>query len=266
VFCVSALRFSHNLLTHFGSIDMTQPPTLFDRIDQAAKLSRQLTGKAAARTVCDAFVAERVADIKALRQDSVSLARYARLVAPTLRVKPAALLAAVRRAGLSGNARDAECSTPAAAGKAETTTPPPAESATPPQPKDRQTASTQDAPPQPAKVLSLPPWADGSDRAPDEAEADYALRKHLEGPPSAGTKAIGESPAERAEALLKSGKLDFGAGGPTESDRKTIMTLIERVGANAVERRIEIERKALPPGGKLYPSKLRTCMTGGADA
>ena len=243
-----------------------QPTTLFDRIDQAAKLSRQLTGRAAARTVCDAFVAERAADIKALKEDRTALARYARLVAPPLKVKPAALLAAVRRAGLSGDAKGAEPSTPAAAGKAETATPQPAESATPQQPKDRQTASTQDAPPRPAKVLSLPPWADGSDRAPDESEADYALRKHLEGPPSAATKAIGESPAERAEALLKSGKLDFGGGGPTEGDRKILTALIERFGANTVERRIETERKALPPGDKLYPSKLRARMTGDSHA
>ena len=243
-----------------------QPTTLFDRIDQAAKLSRQLTGRAAARTVCDAFVAERAADIKALKEDRTALARYARLVAPPLKVKPAALLAALRRAGLSGDAKGAEPSTPAAAGKAETATPQPAESATPHQPKDRQTASTQDAPPRPAKVLSLPPWADGSDRDPDESEADYALRKHLEGPPSAATKVIGESPAERADSLLKSGKLDFGAAGATGSDRSLVLALIERFGANTVEQRIDTLRKALPPGGKLYPSTVRERMTGGGHA
>ena len=58
--------------------------------------------------------------------------------------------------------------------------------------------------------------------------AESILRKHLEGPPNAGIKAIGESPAERADALLKNGKLDFGVGSPTESDRKVIITLIER--------------------------------------
>ena len=53
--------------------------------------------------------------------------------------------------------------------------------------------------------------------------------------------------------------------GPTESDRKTLITLIERFGANAVERRIDIERKA-SPGDKLYPSTLRARMTGASHA
>ncbi|SBP87507.1 hypothetical protein [Thiomonas delicata] len=40
--------------------------------------------------------------------------------------------------------------------------------------------------------LELPPWADGSDRLPEESEADYILRKNLEGPPEARRKFIGE--------------------------------------------------------------------------
>ena len=106
------------------------------------------------------------------------------------------------------------------------------------------------------------PWADGSDKRADESDEDYRLRKVAEGPPSAGAKAIGESPAERADVLLKSGKLGFGASGVTEGDRKIIIALIERHGANAVERRIAIETQALPPGAKLYPSKLRDLMSG----
>ena len=67
------------------------------------------------------------------------------------------------------------------------------------------------------------------------------------------------------QLLLKSGKLGFGASGVTESDRKIIIALIERFGANAVERRIDIERKA-SSGDKLYPSKLRARMTGESHA
>lgn len=234
---------------------MTQSSTLFDRIDQAAKLSRQLAGKAAARTVCDAFVTERLADIKALHRSGVPLARYARLVAPTLGVRPAALLEAVRRAGLTA-AVSSQRST--AEAKTPPKTPPTAQS-----PAGKPSVpSVPSQAPSGVPGLELPSWADGSDKRADESEADYILRKHLEGPPAAGVKAIGESPAERADALLKSGKLAFGADGPTESDRKTLIALIERFGANVVKLRIETERAALPPGGKLYPSTLRTRMTG----
>jgi hypothetical protein len=233
--------------------------TLFDRLDAAAKLSRQLSGKAAARTVCEAFVSERLADLQSLQRSGVPLARYARLIAPRLGVRPAALLDAVRRAGLPAAA-------PSPHSTAEAKTPPAA-----PPPAVRQSASSVPAlapsqAPSGVPGLELPPWADGSDRLPEESEADYILRKHLEGPPAAGIKAIGESPAERADALLKSGKLAFGADGPAESDRKTLIALIERFGTNAVERRIDTERKTLPPGGKLYPSTLRTRMTGASHA
>lgn len=234
---------------------MTQSSTLFDRIDQAAKLSRQLAGKAAARTICDAFVTERLADIKALHQSGVPLARYARLLAPTLGVRPAALLEAVRRAGLT-----AAVSSPRSTADAKTPPKTPPAAQFPARKPSASSVSSQA--PSDVSGLELPDWADGSDRLPEESEADYVLRKHLEGPPAAGVKAIGESPAERADALLKSGKLAFGADGPTESDRKTLIALIERFGANAVERRIDVERKTLPLGGKLYPSTLRTRMTG----
>ena len=40
--------------------------------------------------------------------------------------------------------------------------------------------------------LELPPWADGSDRLPDESEAQYILRKNLEGDPKERRKFIGE--------------------------------------------------------------------------
>jgi hypothetical protein len=40
--------------------------------------------------------------------------------------------------------------------------------------------------------LELPDWADGSDRMTEESEADYILRKHIEGPPEARRKFIGE--------------------------------------------------------------------------
>ncbi|CUA99757.1 hypothetical protein Ga0061069_11085 [Thiomonas bhubaneswarensis] len=236
--------------------------TLFDRLDAAAKLSRQLSGKAAARTVCEAFVSERLADLQALQRSGVPLARYARLIAPRLGVRPAALLDAVRRAGLSA-AVSAPRST--AEAKSPPAGPPPAAK---PSASSVPSLAPSLAPSQsPSGVpgLELPPWADGSDRLPEESEADYILRKNLEGPPAAGIKAIGESPAERADALLKSGKLAFGADGPTESDRKTLITLIERFGANAVERRIDIERKA-SPGDKLYPSTLRARMTGASHA
>ncbi|OIQ94980.1 hypothetical protein GALL_230830 [mine drainage metagenome] len=173
---------------------MTQSSTIFDRIDQAAKLSRQLTGKAAARTVSDAFVTERIADIKALHQSGVPLARYARLVAPALGVRPSALLAAFGRAGLTSQPTAPHASEVA---KTETTAAPPAPVITA----------------KPRDIHDLPSWADGSDQRDDESDEDYRLRKQLEGPPSAGFNAIGESPDERADVLLKSGKLGFGASG-----------------------------------------------------
>jgi hypothetical protein len=40
--------------------------------------------------------------------------------------------------------------------------------------------------------LTLPSWADGSDRRPDESEEDYIFRKNLEMPPSHRRKFIGE--------------------------------------------------------------------------
>lgn len=40
--------------------------------------------------------------------------------------------------------------------------------------------------------LSLPPWADGSDKLPTESDEDYVLRKNLETPPDHRRKFIGE--------------------------------------------------------------------------
>jgi len=159
---------------------------LFDRLDAAAKLSRQLSGKAAARTVCEAFVSERLADLQALQRSGVPLARYARLIAPRLGVRPAALLDAVRRAGLSAAASSPR-STP------EAKTPPAARP-----PAVRQSASSVSSlalsqAPSGVPGLELPPWADGSDRLPEESEADYLLRKNLETPPDERRKFIGES-------------------------------------------------------------------------
>ena len=40
--------------------------------------------------------------------------------------------------------------------------------------------------------LSLPPWADGSDKLPTESDEDYVLRKNLETPPDHRRRFIGE--------------------------------------------------------------------------
>ncbi len=40
--------------------------------------------------------------------------------------------------------------------------------------------------------LTMPAWADGSDRLPTESDEDYVLRKNLEGPPGDRRKFIGE--------------------------------------------------------------------------
>jgi hypothetical protein len=152
---------------------MTQSSTIFDRIDQAAKLSRQLSGKAAARTVCDAFVAERIADIKKMQQGDMPLARYARLVAPALGVRPAALLDALRRAGFISAVRSST--------KTDTRSAPSAPAPAAPTPPGTR-----------SRISDLPTWADGSDKRADETDADYRLRKQFEGPPEAKRKFIGE--------------------------------------------------------------------------
>ena len=61
----------------------------------------------------------------------------------------------------------------------------------------RSAAPTSTQPPSGAAAagvagLELPEWADGSDRMAEESEADYILRKHIEGPPEARRKFIGE--------------------------------------------------------------------------
>ena len=171
--------------------------TLFDRLDAAAKLSRQLSGKAAARTVCEAFVSERLADLQALQRSGVPLARYARLVAPRLGVRPAALLDAVRRAGLSAAA-------PSPRATAEAKTPPaarlpaakPSASSVPSQPP---APAAPTAPGTRSRIhptlpnVELPDWADWSDQMMGETDADYIFRKALELPPSERRKFIGES-------------------------------------------------------------------------
>ena len=177
----SALRFSPVLEKMMT--EQTNPlNTLFDRIDAAAKLSRQLSGKTAARTVCEAFVSERLADLQTLQRSGVPLARYARLIAPRLGVRPAALLDAVRRAGLS-----AAVSAPRSTAEAKS---PPA--GQPPAAKPS-ASSVPSLAPSGVPGLELPPWADGSDRLPEESEADYILRKNLETPPDERRKFIGES-------------------------------------------------------------------------
>ena len=40
--------------------------------------------------------------------------------------------------------------------------------------------------------LTLPPWADGSDKLPSESDEDYVLRKNLETPPDHRRRFIGE--------------------------------------------------------------------------
>ncbi|HOI68100.1 MAG TPA: hypothetical protein PLD03_16035 [Thiomonas arsenitoxydans] len=255
---------------------MTAPKTLFDRIDQAAKLSRKLTGKTAASTLCDAFVQERTAEIRKLQHSGVAMARYARLIAPQLGVRPAALVAAIGRAiplepHTSGEQPPATSRTQRAKGKS----PPPvatvASIAPAPAPLQPQPAAvptnpgTQGKPTQHSTIPSarLPDWADWSDQMSGESDDDYIFRKALEMPPGSQSKFIGESPAERTDALLKT--LDFGAAGPTDSDRKLIRVLVERFGADTVQRRIAAERKA-QPGSKLYPSVLHKRMTGDGHA
>ena len=256
---------------------MTAPKTLFDRIDQAAKLSRQLTGKTAARTLCDAFVQERIAEIRKLQHSGVAMARYARLIAPQLGVRPTALVAAIGRAippepHPSGEQPPATSRTQRTKGKSP---PPVARVATvasvAPAPLQPQPAAAptnpgaQGKPTQHSTIPSarLPDWADWSDQMSGESDDDYIFRKALEMPPGSQSKFIGESPAERTDALLKT--LDFGAAGPTDSDRKLIRALVERFGADTVQRRIAAERKA-QPGSKLYPSVLHKRMTGDGHA
>lgn len=63
-----------------------------------------------------------------------------------------------------------------------------------PRPAPAARSPTQDAPAIRASsapgIADLPNWADGSDRRSDESDADYALRKNLEGPPEARRKFI----------------------------------------------------------------------------
>lgn len=253
---------------------MTAPKTLFDRIDQAAKLSRQLTGKTAARTLCDAFVQERIAEIRKLQHSGVAMARYARLIAPQLGVRPAALVAAIGRA-MPPEPRPSD-EQPTATSRTLRTkgkSPPPVATfaSVAPAPLQPQSAAAptnpgaQGKPTQHSTIPSacLPDWADWSDQMSGESDDDYIFRKALEMPPGSQSKFIGESPAERTDALLKT--LDVGAAGPNDQDRKQIRALVDHLGADAVQRRITAERKA-QPGGKLYPSVLYKRMMGDGHA
>lgn len=206
------------------------------------------------------YVKSRASDIRKLLAHGLSAQRIAAMLAEPLGVRPATVFAALSAAGLvqkkraekmrenhsqdsKGNSAQKAAPSIAADTSAATATAKPASNAR-------------------ERIADLPPWADGSDQEPDESDEEYRVRKIIEGPPEASQKAIGESPAERAEDIIKSGKLDFGPSGATESDRKTLIDLIKRYGANTVERRIERERKAMPPGSKLYPSTLRARMLG----
>ena len=258
---------------------MTSSSSVFDRLDQAAKLSAKLVGKAASRTVCDAFVRERITDIRKLQQDGtrMAVARYARLLAPELGVRPAALVAAIQRA-LPPDATPTTQATPAEPAATQSNDQAPAQPAPrqPPEPSptdQESAASVASAVPSPPEMRSrlhptlpnveLPGWADWSDQMPEESDADYIFRKALEMPPASQRKFIGESVEERAEALLK--KLDFGGGVIKDDDRDLLRKLVKRHGADAVQRCIEAERKA-HPGAKLYPSTLHQRMTGGSHA
>ncbi len=59
-----------------------------------------------------------------------------------------------------------------------------------------QSAATNSASPAGAAIaalgLTLPPWADGSDKLPTESDEDYVFRKNLEMPPDHRRKFIGE--------------------------------------------------------------------------
>ncbi len=68
--------------------------------------------------------------------------------------------------------------------------------AAPPTSGAAQPAATNSASPAGSAIaalgLTLPPWADGSDKLPTESDEDYVLRKNLETPPDHRRKFIGE--------------------------------------------------------------------------
>lgn len=248
---------------------MTTKPSRIHRFAAADELLDSLLGKGG-NTLVEQYVKTHHHEIAALLAGGMSASRAARLLAVPLSVPPRRVLGALKTAGfVPASDAPAAPQKPAEHGTAQ---PAPADGASP-APTPAKAAQAAVAPPRPTSLATpapatpapslpdLPGWADGSDRRADESDADYQLRKAIEGPPTDKNKFIGESPGERADALLKKGKLDFGGAGPTEGDRKILCSLMERFGADAVERHIDRARQA-QPGTRLYPSTLREQMTG----
>jgi hypothetical protein len=258
---------------------MTTKPSRIHRFAAADDLLDSLLGKGG-NTLVEQYVKTHHQQIAALLAGGMSASRAAKLLAVPLSVPPRRVFGALKTAGFVP-ASDAPAAPqkpaehaiaqpapkrPGDAAVCSPATAAPADRA--PAPTPAKAAQVAVAPPRPPSLATpaqslpdLPHWADGSDRRADESEEDYCLRKNVEGPPTDKNKFIGESPGERADALLKKGKLDFGGAGPTEGDRKIVLSLIERFGADAVERHIDRARQA-QPGNRLYPSTLREQMTG----
>lgn len=186
---------------------MIKKSTPLDRLKAAADLTKQLKAKrTGASALCDTFVRAHIDDIRELRSRGISIARYARLIAPGLEVRPAVLEAAIQRALAAAEPKPAQQ----------------AQDAAPPQVKDQspKTGSAKPehppAPPKAARLPSLrgpkakpippgkpvqhskiasailPDWADYSDQMPGESDDDYIFRKALEMPPETQAKFIGE--------------------------------------------------------------------------
>jgi hypothetical protein len=259
---------------------MTTKPSRIHRFAAADDLLDSLLGKGG-KNIVEQYVKTHHHEIAALLAGGMSASRAAKLLAVPLSVPPRRVFGALKTAGFVTESDAAavaqrpaelviEQPTPKRSGDAAVLAPakPVQADAASPAPKPAKAAQAAVAPSRPASpaipaqsLPDLPDWADGSDRRADESDADYRLRKAIEGAPTDKNKFIGESPGERADALLKKGKLDFGAAGPTEGDRKIVLSLIERFGADAVERQIDSVRQS-QPGNRLYPSTLREKMTG----
>ncbi|MGC9185656.1 MAG: hypothetical protein ACP5GC_09445 [Thiomonas sp.] len=175
---------------------MNTHDTAVERIERAARTSRLLAGKSSTRVLCDAFVRDQLADIRMLQARGVSLARYARLIAPDLQVPPAALLRAIGRALSQQTPPSAAEASGAEAAKSKATT----AQQTPPQPAPRSLRGPGAKPIPPGKPerhstipsAILPDWADYADQMPGESDDDYIFRKSLDTPPQMQRKFIGE--------------------------------------------------------------------------
>ncbi|HOI67593.1 MAG TPA: hypothetical protein PLD03_13435 [Thiomonas arsenitoxydans] len=194
---------------------MVKKSTPLDRLKAAADLTQQLKAKrTGASALCDTFVRAHIDDIRELRSRGISIARYARLIAPGLEVRPAVLEAAIHRALPEQIAQQ----TPAPAEQpakptSETTqlgarsdapsraTPPERGAADASRPAAPRSLRGPKAKPVPAgkpvqhsKFANtiLPDWADYSDQRFDESDDDYIFRKALEMPPETQAKFIGE--------------------------------------------------------------------------